>query len=182
MDFVKELEQKLKVVVDSFKQELFGIRTNRPTAKLVEDIRVDYAGQSLMIKQLGSISIIPPKEIDISVWDSSAVASIAKALESSKLGISANIDGNLIRINLPSLTQERRDELAKLVKSIAEQNRIKIRAGRDDANKKIEQLFKESKISEDQKFKDRKKIQEAVDKVNNGIEALLAGKIKEINE
>ncbi|OGY63823.1 MAG: hypothetical protein A3J53_00715 [Candidatus Harrisonbacteria bacterium RIFCSPHIGHO2_02_FULL_40_20] len=182
MDFVKELEQKLKAIVDSFKQELFGIRANRPSAKLVEDIRVDYTGQSLMIKQLGSISIVPPKEIDINVWDSSAVASVAKALESSKLGLSANIDGNLIRINLPSLTQERRDELAKLVKSIAEQNRIKIRAGRDDANKKIEQIFKEKKISEDQKFKDRKKIQEAVDKVNNGIEALLADKIKEINE
>ena len=181
MDFVKELEQKLKVVVDSFKQELLGIRTNRPSAKLVEDIRVDYAGQSLMIKQLGSISIVPPKEIDINVWDSSAVASVAKALESSKLGFSANIDGNLIRINLPSLTQERRDELAKLVKSIAEQNRIKIRAGRDDANKKIEQSFKEKKISEDQKFKDRKKIQEAVDKANNEIENLLTGKVQEIN-
>jgi len=181
MDFVKELEQKLKVIVDSFKQELLGIRTNRPSAKLVEDIRVDYAGQSLMIKQLGSISIVPPKEIDINVWDSSAVASVAKALESSKLGFSANIDGNLIRINLPSLTQERRDELAKLVKSIAEQNRIKIRAGRDDANKKIEQSFKEKKISEDQKFKDRKKIQEAVDKANNEIENLLTGKVQEIN-
>ena len=181
MDFVKELEQKLKVVVDSFKQELLGIRTNRPSAKLVEDIRVDYAGQSLMIKQLGSISIVPPKEIDINVWDSSAVASVAKALESSKLGFSANINGNLIRINLPSLTQERRDELAKLVKSIAEQNRIKIRAGRDDANKKIEQSFKEKKISEDQKFKDRKKIQEAVDKANNEIENLLTGKVQEIN-
>ena len=181
MDFVKELERKLKVIVDSFKQELLGIRTNRPSAKLVEDIRVDYAGQSLMIKQLGSISIVPPKEIDINVWDSSAVASVAKALESSKLGFSANIDGNLIRINLPSLTQERRDELAKLVKSIAEQNRIKIRAGRDDANKKIEQSFKEKKISEDQKFKDRKKIQEAVDKANNEIENLLTGKVQEIN-
>ena len=181
MDFVKELEQKLKVIVDSFKQELLGIRTNRPSAKLVEDIRVDYAGQSLMIKQLGSISIVPPKEIDINVWDSSAVASVAKALESSKLGFSANIDGNLIRINLPSLTQERRDELAKLVKSIAEQNRIKIRAGRDDANKKIEQVFKAKTISEDQKFKDRKKIQEAVDKANNEIENLLTGKVQEIN-
>lgn len=182
MDLIKDLELKLKSIFDSFKQELLGIRTNRPTSKLVEDIKVDYLGQFLTIKQLGSISIVPPREIDISVWDKNAVGIVVKAIESSKLGVTANAEGNLIRINLPILTQERRDELGKLIKSIAEQSRIKIRASRDEANKKSEQIFKEKKISEDQKFKNKKDIQAAVDKINKEIDDLLAVKIKEINE
>ena len=179
---IKDFEKNLKAVLEGFKNELFGIRANRPTAKLVEDIKVDYLGQILAIKQLGSISIAPPREIDINIWDKNAVGAAAKAIETSKLGVSANIDGNLIRINLPSLTQERREELVKLTGSVAEQNKIKIRSFRDEANKKVEQFFKEKKIGEDQKFKGKKQIQEAVDKINKDIENLLLAKIKEINE
>mgnify|MGYP001587083610 FL=1 len=179
---VKDLEKNAKSAVESLKTELAGVRTNRPNPKLVEDIKVDYLGQILTIKQLGSISIIPPREIDISVWDKAAINSVAKAVETSGRGLTANVDGNLIRINLPTLTDERRQELIKLAKSLTEQSKIRIRSLRDEANKKIEAAFKAKTLSEDQKFKTKEQVQKAVDKVNAEIESLLAGKIKEINE
>lgn len=182
MDIVKDLEQKLKTLIAALKNELAGIRSNRPTAKLVEDIKVEYSGQILSVKQLGSISIAPPREIVISVWDANAVAPVAKALESSKLGVAVNTSGNLIRINLPQPTQERREELIKLAKSVIEQARIKIRAERDEANKKTEQLFKDKKIGEDQKFRNRDQLQKAVDNANKELDQLLLGKVREIND
>ncbi|MEK7590260.1 MAG: ribosome recycling factor [Patescibacteria group bacterium] len=175
-EIIKDLEQKTKTIFDALRQEIVSIRTNRPTAKLVEDIKADYFGQQMSIKQLASISIVPPREIDISVWDKNALAPIVKAIESSNLGVTANTDGNLIRINLPPLTDERRKELIKLIKGIVEQSRIKIRAMRDEANKKTKDA------PEDQKFKLKEKIQDIVDKTNKEIEALLAAKIKEIEE
>lgn len=179
---IKEFESKLKIIADGLKHEFSGIRANRPTTKLVEDIKVDYFDQQLPVKQLGSISIVPPREINISVWDKNAVAPVVKALEAAKLGMTPSSDGNVIRLNLPTLTDERRKELEKLIKGITEQSRIRIRGLRDDANKKTEQDFKDKNISEDQKFKSKKQIQEAVDKVNKDIETLLVGKIKEIND
>jgi len=178
---LKDFEQKIKSIIDSLRQEFLNIRTNRPTAKLVEDIKVDYLDQQFLVKQLGSISVAPPKEIDISIWDKDAVIAVAKAIQEAR-GLTPNIDGNLIRVRLPSLTQERREEFSKLVKGSAEQIRIKIRGSRDDANKRVELMFKDKTISEDQKFKSKKKIQDAVDKVNQELESLLAAKIKEINE
>ena len=182
MDIVKDLEQKLKALMESLKQELANVRTNRPSAKLVENVKVGYMEQQFTIKQLGSISIVPPREIDISCWDKNAAGSVAKAIENSGLGVSAAVDGSLVRVNLPILTNERRTELSKFVKSMTEQSRIRIRALRDDANKKVEQSFKEKTISEDQKFKMRKQVQDVVDKVNQETEILLLNKLKEISE
>ena len=176
MDIIKDLEYKLRMIVGALKQEFAGIRSNRPTAKLVEDIKVDYFDQRMSIKQIGSVSIVPPREINISVWDRNAAGVVAKAIETSNLGVGVSVDGNLVRVTLPVLTEERRKELAKLVKGLTEQSRIKIRALRDEANKKTKDL------PEDQKFKLKDQIQGAVDKVNKEVEDLLENKIKEINE
>ena len=178
---LKELDQKLKNILESLKLDFLNIRTNRPTAKFVEDVKVDYMDQQFMVKQLGSISIMPPKEIDITVWDKGAIGAVAKSIQEAR-NLTPNIDGNVLRINLPPLTDERRNEFIKLVKNAAEQTRIKIRGFRDDGNKKIEQMFKDKTVSEDQKFKGKKKIQEVVDKINQELEKLLESKIKEINE
>jgi ribosome recycling factor len=181
-DFIKDFEVKVKAVNDSLKQELLGVRANRPTTKLVEDIKADYYNQLIPIKQLASITIVPPREIDISAWDKNAVAPIAKAIEASKSGLTANMEGNLIRIYLPPLTEERKQELTKYVKSVAEANRIKIRATRDEFNKKIQQAADAKTITEDDKFKFKKQIQDLTDKINKDIETILIGKIKEISE
>jgi len=182
MDILKNLELKIAEAIKHFKEQLAGIRGGRPNSKLVEDVPVEYFGQKLTIKQVGSISIVPPREIQISVWDKNAAAAVLKAIESSDLNISANLEGNLIRINLPSLSGERRQELIKVAKKEAEEARIKIRSIRDEINKEINRQFEDKKISEDDKFKFKEKIQESIDKANEEIEKILANKIKEIEE
>ncbi|MBI4993742.1 ribosome recycling factor [Candidatus Wolfebacteria bacterium] len=179
---MKESEGKIKESIEYFKNELAGIRGNRPMPKLVEDLAADSYGQKMPIKQLASISIIPPREIQISCWDKQNVQSIAKAIESSNLRVSANIDGNLIRINMPPLSQERREEIIKIVKKESEETKIKIRHIRDEANKKIGSQEEKKEISEDQKFKLKEHVQKNIDSANKEIEAILDKKIKEIEE
>jgi ribosome recycling factor len=182
MDILKDLETKTNEAIKFFKEQLAGIRGGRPNAKLVEDVSVDYFGQKLNVKQLGSINILPPREIQISVWDKNAAAAVLKAIEASNLNVSVNLEGNLIRINLPPLSGERRQELIKLAKKEAEAIRIEIRNLRDEINKEISRQFDEKKISEDEKFKLKEKIQTSIDKTNEEIEKILENKIKEIEE
>lgn len=178
----KELEAKLRAIAEHLRQGLAGVRTNRPNPKLIEDVRAEYFGVPTPIKQLGSISIVPPREMQISVWDQSAIAPIAKAIESANLGVSAAVSGSIIRVTLPMLSNERRAELVKIAKTLSEESRIKVRGSRDEANKKADAAEKAKEISEDAKFNLKKKIQECVDRTNKDIEAMLAGKIKEIEE
>ena len=173
---LKRLEQQLSALVLKFKEELAGIRANRPTTRLVEDIKVDYFGQFLTIKQLGSISIIPPREITISCWDKNSVASVAKAIEGAHLGLSIIIDGSLVRINLPPLTDERRKELVKLVSGLGEKQRIAVRVRRDEFNK-----IAKANPDEDMREYLKKQIQDRVDKANKEIETFLKNKVVEIS-
>jgi len=182
MDILKNLEEKISQSISYFRNQLAGIRGGRPSAKLVEDLAVDYFGQKLTVKQLGSILIVPPREIHISVWDKSAASLILKAIESSNLNVSANLEGNMIRINLPPLSGERRQELTRVVKKEAEEARIKLRAIRDEANKEVSRQEEEKKITEDDKFKFKEDIQKSVDKGNEEIERIVENKIKEIEE
>ncbi len=181
MDFLKELELKSAEIIQHLKDELSGIRGGRPVSKLVEDISVDYFGQKLAIKQLGSISVVLPREIQITVWDKNIAPPIGKAVEAA-LNVGTSIEGNLVRVNLPPLSEERRGELTKVVKKEAEEARIKIRALRDDILKQIKQEEEGGKITEDDKFKLKEQIQKGVDKVNEEIEKSLENKIKEISE
>jgi len=179
---LKDLEQKTKSILEAVKQELAGLRTNRPTPQLVEDIQVEYLGGMLKVKQLGSISILPPRDIQVSVWDKNAVLSVAKAIETSALKLNPSVSGNVVRIKMPPLTAERREEFIKVAKASAEKWRIKLRNLRDEANKKIVQALEAKTISEDQKFKSKEKIQETIDKINKEIDTALNNKIREITE
>lgn len=174
MNYLEQLEK----IVSLFKDELVAIRANRPTPKLVEDIKVDYMGQSLPLKQVASISIVPPREIQVSVWDKNNIDNVVKAIEQSNVGINPSVGGNLIRINLPPLSQERRQELVKLVGQISENYRIRIRSLRDDYNKQI----KNSEGGEDERFEQQEQLQKSVDESNEKIKELLKNKIKEIEE
>jgi ribosome recycling factor len=181
MDILRELELKTAETIKYFKNQLLGIRGGRANVKLVEDIPVEYLEQKLSVKQLGSISIGSPREIQILVWDKGSVTALIKAIESS-LNVGVNPEGNLIRINLPPLSEERRQELIKIVKEEAEEARIKIRFWRDEANKKISRGFEDKKITEDDKFKLKEKVQKIIDKTNEEIETILENKTKEIKE
>ncbi len=175
-------DQKLSGIFSDFKETLFGIRGGRPTARLVEDIRIDYFGESLPIKQVASISVIPPREIQISSWDRSSVAAIAKGIEAANLNVGISNEGAMVRISLPQLSSERREELAKLVKKESEESRIRIREARDEAIKESKKKEEDGEITEDEKFKLKDEIQKLVDKVNADIENLVENKIKEIEE
>ncbi len=179
---LEEFKMQSGHIVDTLKKEMSGIRTNRPTTALVENIKVDYYGQPLPLKQLGTVGITPPREIHIQVWDQSAVGSVVKAIEISSLGLTANTEGNVIRIYLPELSLERREELKKHVKRVAEDHRIKIRHLRDEINKKAQKAFDDHEINEDQKFKLKDEIQKQTNKVNEDIEKTIEAKIKEISE
>jgi len=176
-DILKQLDQDIQTVLADLRQELAGLRTGRASTILVENIVVDSYGSKLPIKQLSSISVVPPKEITISVWDQSIINTVAKAIETSNLGITPQVDGNVIHINLPPLTQERRLELIKLAGKVCEEQKIRLRSSRDEANKKAKEL-----AVEDERFTTKDKVQESIDEANKEIENLLKSKTEEINQ
>ncbi len=179
---IKEFDNNLKVALTALQTEIGGVRSNRPTASLVENIEVLYMDGKFPVKQLGGITIQPPRDIVISPWDPASVGPIAKAIENSPLKMSPQIDGNVIRLKIPAISEERRQELVKFVKQISEKTRIRIRGLREDANKRVEGEFKLKTITEDQKFKLRESIQKSVDKINAEVEKMISLKEKELME
>jgi ribosome recycling factor len=180
-DIKKELESKLAEIAKFFKDEIGPVRGSRPTPALVEDIKVEYYGQRIPIKQLGSIMTVPPREIQISVWDVNAVGSIVKEV-SARLNVSAANDGNIIHVNLPSLTEERKNDLAKMVRAKAEEARIKSRTARDEIKKRLGEMEKSGEATKDDKFELNEEIQKMMDKFNSDIDNATEKKIAEINE
>ena len=176
MEYLKTLEGKFSGLLTKFKEELSSVRTNRPTPKLVESVRAEYAGGSLAINQLGSISVEPPRSIIVTPWSQDAVAPIAKAIEAANIGVSAAAQGNVVRVTLPELTEERRQELIKLVRKMAEETRIKMRIERDETNKIINR-----EADKDQKFRAKEELQKLVDKFNEEVDSLTENKITEIS-
>ncbi len=175
MEYLKELEVKFSRIIQSLKEELSSFRTNRPSPKLVEGIKVDYLGQLLTIKQMGSIALEPPRDLVISVWDKNALPAVAKAIESENLGLGVSPQGNTIRVRTPELTEERRREIEKLVRASVEETRIKMRMERDAVNKSIN-----SEIDKDLKFRAKEDLQKLVDKFNDAIENALKDKLRDI--
>ncbi len=178
---LQKLEASIKDTVSAFQSEVSSIRGSRPTPALVEDIVVDYYGQISPIKQIGSISVVPPREIQISVWDVSIVNAVAKAI-SEKLNVQAASDGNVVHVNLPSLTQERRDEIGRMIKSKAEDARIKSRTLRDDAKSTIDDQEEKGEITEDDKFRLLDELQEMMDSFNKTIDEIVEKKLKDIQD
>lgn len=177
MDYLKELETKLKAIIEYFKQEISGIRSNRPSTMLVENIKVDYMGSPLAIKQLGSIGIEAPRDILVTPWDPGSLQAIEKAINDVGAGLSVSISGNSVRCKLPAMTEERANELIKLAKSLGEASRIKIRTLRDDINKASKAI-----ASEDEKFRTKEGVQKQVDAANKLIDSMVEAKMREIKE
>ena len=181
-EIVKEFEAELKTAVQRFREEVQSIRGSRPSTELVENLKVNYYDEWLTVKELGTLTVVPPREIDIKVWDKTAAPLILKALEDSKSGLTVQSEGDLVRTFLPVLTKERREELGKFVKKISESSRIQVRSRRDETIKKIKSASDKKEISEDQVFKSKEKIQKLVDEANNQIETIVQNKVKELSE
>ncbi|MFH1380555.1 MAG: ribosome recycling factor [Candidatus Omnitrophota bacterium] len=179
---MKDIEHKMKKTVEATEREFSTIRTGRANTSLVEGIRVDCYGSLMPIRQLASISTPEPRLIVIQPWDQSIVGNIEKAIMASELGITPNNDGKLIRISVPQLTKERRDELAKILKKISEEGKISLRTARRVANEEIEKLEKDKLITEDDKFDYKDQIQKLTDKKSEEVDKYLSNKEKEIQE
>lgn len=173
---LKETEKDMKKSVEHFRGEVAGIRTGRASTALVEELKVDYYGSKVPLKQLGTISIPEHNQILIQVWDANAIPSVEKAIRE-ELNLNPNTQGNTIRINLPPLTEERRKELAKMLHKLAEEARVAVRNIRRDAKELIEEL---EGISEDDKKRALERLQKLTDSHIEEINRLLEAKEKEI--
>jgi len=181
-DVLHETESKMKKTVEAVKREFSEVRTGRASPVLVEGILVDYYGTRTPIKQLATISTPDVRLIVIHPWDASVIAQVEKAILQSNLGLTPNNDGKVIRISIPHLTDERRQELDKIVKRVAEGGRVSLRTARRDANESLKQLEKNKAIAEDDRFKSQDEVQKLIDKYTAQVDDLLEAKEKEIQE
>ncbi len=184
MNTVKEVlhdvETKMKKTVESTHREFNTIRTGRASVALVEGLKVEYYGQEVPLRQLAGIAAPEARLIVIQPWDPKSLGDIEKAILKSDVGITPSNDGKLIRLNIPPLTEERREELVKVLRKMAEDGRISLRSARHVANDQIDRLEKDKKISEDDKFNGHKEIQKLIDKYTEQIDNLLKTKEEEI--
>jgi len=172
--------QKMSKTLDVFVTELSGIRTGRANASMLDLVRVDVYGQKMPINQLGTITAPDPRKINIQVWDLNNVSLIDSSIKKSELGLNPQIDGQLIRIPIPDLSEERRTELKKMIKTLGEKNKISIRNIRREGNDELKSLLKDKKISEDENKKYEKEIQTLTDNETKKIDNKIYQKEKEI--
>ena len=173
-------KNKMLKTYEVFQQELSSLRTGRANANMLDIVKVDVYGQKMPINQLGSITSPEPRSINIQVWDLNNVPLIDSAIKKSELGLNPQIDGQLIRLPVPDLSQERRSEMKKIIKSMGEKCKISIRNIRREANDELKKLLKDKNISEDDLKKKEKIIQDYTDEQIKIIDERVTIKEKEI--
>jgi len=175
-------EEGMKKSLQALQDEFKTLRGSRASQALFEKIRLDYYGQKVPINQVATISIPEARQVIIQPWDRSVLGEIEKAIQKSELSVNPNNDGKVIRINIPPLTEDRRKELVKLTKGMAENARVAIRNHRRDANEEIKKAQKASELSEDEAKKATDEIQKLTDRNIEEVNKLLEAKEKEILE
>tara|TARA_A100001011_G_scaffold166019_1_gene174675 strand:+ start:303 stop:854 length:552 start_codon:yes stop_codon:yes gene_type:complete len=171
---------KMLKTYEVFQSELSSLRTGRANAAMLDIVKVDVYGQKMPINQLGSITTPEPRSINIQVWDTNNVALIDSAIKKSELGLNPQIDGQLIRLPVPDLSEERRSEIKKIIKSMGEKCKVSIRNIRREANDELKKLLKEKEISEDEVKKKEKIIQDYTDSQIKVVEDRVVTKENEI--
>ena len=176
----KSYSLKMDKAIEVFSKELSSLRTGRANASMLDLIKVDVYGQQMPINQVGSITTPEPRMINIQVWDSNNVSLVDAAIQKSDLGLNPQIDGQLIRLPVPELNEERRSELKKLIKSIGEKCKVSIRNIRREANEDLKKLLKSKEIGEDEEKNKEKKVQIITDEHIKTVDSKVASKEKEI--
>ena len=172
--------QKMSKTFEVFTKELSSLRTGRANANMLDLVKVDVYGQKMPINQLGSITTPEPRTINIQVWDLNNVSLIDSAIKKSELGLNPQTEGDLIRLPIPDLSEERRGEIKKLIKSMGEKCKVSIRNIRREANDSLKKMLKSKEISEDDENKFEKKIQVVTDENIKKIDEKVATKENEI--
>ena len=173
-------KEKMNKSFEVFTKELQSLRTGRANSNMLDLISVDVYGQKMPINQLGSITIPEPRMINIQVWDLNNVSLIDSSIRKSELGLNPQIDGQLIRLPIPDLSEERRTEMKKIIKSMGEKCKVSIRNIRREANDELKKLLKSKDIAEDEEKKNEKIIQTATDETIKKIDDKIISKEKEI--
>jgi ribosome recycling factor len=176
----KELETRMQAAVDALTREFASVRTGRANAALLDGVRVEAYGNMTPINQVASVSVPDPRTILIQPWDASQMKEIEKGIVKSDLGLTPSNDGKVIRLTMPTLTEERRKQLAKTVGKFAEDARVAIRNVRREANDKMKALAKDKKISEDEERRGHDQIQKATDRFTAKVEELTKKKEQEV--
>ncbi len=176
----KKVKDRMEKTIMSFKKEIGTLRTGRANSAMLDNIKADVYGQLMPLNQLATITTPEPRMLSIQVWDATNVNIIDSALKKSDLGINPQIDGQIIRIRIPDLTEERRKEMIKVLKTIGEKAKVSIRNIRRDCNEEIKNLEKEKTLSQDESKSIEKNIQKTTDDYIKNIDDLLSSKEKEI--
>ncbi len=177
-----ELEKRMKVSVEHFRKGLSRLRTGRANLSIFEDIKVDYYGSLMPINQVATLGIPDPTLITVQPWDPSLLDTIDKAIRSADLGLNPINDGKILKVPIPPLDEERRKEIAKHIGKMLEDEKMALRVMRRESKEKIEEMEKDKKITEDDKYWGYDKLQEVTDEYTKKIEELAAAKEKEILE
>ena len=178
----KNFSIKMDKSIQSFKKDISTLRTGRANVNMLDTIKVDVYGQQMPIDQLATISVPEARLISIQVWDKANTTLIESSIQKSELGINPQIDGQIIRLRIPDLTEERRNDLIKVLKNMGEKGKVSIRNIRREANEDLKKKLKDKVISEDQSKNYEKNIQKLTDKNIENIEKIITDKEKEISQ
>src|SRR5487761_412116 len=181
-DALAQAKTRMEKAVEDFRKDLASVRTGRANTALLDSIRVDYHGTPMPINQLGSLSIPDPTIIPITPWDPTAVPLIDKAIRTSELGLNPTSDGKVLRVPIPSLTEERRKDLVKMIHKVWENHRTAVRNIRRDVKEAVEKLEKDKKISEDEKKRSLDELEKVTHSETKKIEDHSATKEREVME
>lgn len=177
---MNDLERRMKGAIDVLQKEFSGLRTGRASANLLDPVVVDVYGSKMPINQVGTVNVPEPRMISVQVWDNNNVRAVDKAIRDSGLGLNPQIDGTTVRIPLPDLTEERRQELSKVAGKYAESARISVRNVRRDGMEALKKMEKDSDISEDEHKKLSEDVQKLTDTFVEKVDKMLVDKEKDI--
>jgi ribosome recycling factor len=181
-EILAEAREGMDKAIAALQRDLNRVRTGRASLSLLDGIRADYYGTPTPLNQMASLSVPEPRQILIQPWDPTALPDIEKAILKSELGLTPQNDGKVIRIMIPALTEERRKELVKVVRKMAEETKVAVRGARRDANEMLKELKKEKEISEDDMFRGQEEVQKVTDEAVGRVDDLAAQKEKEVLE
>lgn len=179
-DIKKNAEQKMLKSIEAFKTELTKIRTGRAHPGILDQVQIDYYGSMVPISQVANVALLDARTISVQPWEKGMGAKIEKAIRESDLGLNPSTQGDLIRVPMPALTEERRKELTKVVKGAAEDAKVAVRNLRRDANEHAKRLLKDKEITEDEDRRSQEDVQKLTDKHIAEIDKLVQGKEAEI--
>ena len=180
--YVKDAEERMEKSLASLRRDFATVRAGRAAPSLLDKIVVDYYGSQMPVSQLANITAPEPRLLVIQPWDKGSLADIEKAIRKSDLGLSPNSDGSVIRLSIPQLTEERRVELTKMIRRIAEEGRVAVRNVRRDVNEEVKKAEKQSVLPEDESRRLQERIQEVTDRAVAEVDRLLAQKERELLE